>query len=91
MDLKKLDAVQERLSLAVIDAKNHELNNLEDSKQMVYLSSVLTDLVGCLYGMFTVTYGEDLDKAIGLAQSEVRRSIVEHYLEMKKITESNVD
>jgi len=91
MDQKKLGELQTRLHLAVLDARNLELNNLPDSTQMIYLSAVLIDLVGSLYGMFTVTYNEDLDKAIGLAQSEIRKSIVENYIEMKKISDSTVD
>jgi len=86
MDQKKLSEVQTRLYLAVLDSRNIELNNLPDNQQIIYLSSVLTDLIGHLYGMFTITYNEDLDIAIGLAQSEIRKSIVENYLYMKKNT-----
>ena len=88
MDLKKLSALQTRLHLALLDARNVELNDLPDSEQIIYLSAVLTDLIGALYAMFTISYDEDLDTAIGLATSELRKSNVEQYKHIKKIQKS---
>ena len=85
MDLKKLKGLQNRLQEALLDGRNVELKGLPDSVQMIYLSTTLTDLIGALYAMYIITYDEDVDIAIGLAQSEVRKSIVEQYLHIKKI------
>ena len=85
MDLKKLKGLQNRLQEALLDGRNVELKGLPDSVQMIYLSTTLTDLIGALYAMYIITYDEDVDIAIGLTQSEVRKSIVEQYLHIKKI------
>ena len=91
VDAEKTDKLRTRLNLAVLDARNLELNNLTDLEQMTYLSAVLIDLIGCFYGMITVAYETDLQKSIGLAQGEIRKSIVGHYVEMKKLADNEVD
>jgi len=83
MDLEKLQKLRERFQLTVVDARNQELNKLDDAQQMIYLSATFSDLLGSFYAMFTIVYKEDLQRAIKLAQDEIEKSIIENYEFMK--------
>jgi len=91
MDAEKITSMRTRLNLALLDAKNIELKDLNEGDKVAYLSAVLTDILGELYALFTVLYNQDIDKAIGLVHLELRKSIVDNYNQMVKISKSDID